>query len=107
MTLTEDDEPTPTEIARGAGYHEGQRAAYIAMLRMAISGLDDHWKSDANAERWRIERVETLSALHRLYDDLTGDCWELGVDRMHLADLVERVRKAIPESAFGGAVGVD
>ncbi len=56
--VKESDGMTGEEIA----YNNGKRAVYAALLRTAF----DDFGSELNADRWRIERMETLTKLREL-----------------------------------------
>jgi hypothetical protein len=72
--------------AHERGYEAGAKAAYRELLRSAIRNLG-HDDPEANAERWRIERAETVAKLRSICERYGDNDWP---DDLHLADVIEK-----------------
>lgn len=68
------------------GYEEGIKAVYREILRNVIRNLGGN-DPEANAERWRIERGETLAMLRRVCAEHGDNEWP---DNLHLGDVIEK-----------------
>ena len=64
-------------------YERGYRSALRMVLGDVLRGLMD----DGDAERWRLERMDTVAALRRVCERYGDNDWE---DNLHLADVVEK-----------------
>ncbi len=68
-------------------YAEGARAAWLEILREAVRHLHHFDAPEGDAERWRIERDETVGALRRICRGHGDNDWN---DELHLADVIEK-----------------
>lgn len=66
------------------GYVEGNRRAYLSMLREIRTYLDDDHAREVN---WLIERQEAVAALRRLCARFGDNDWP---DNLYLADVIEK-----------------
>lgn len=74
------------DIIAEYNYELGHKQALRGVLGTLIKelGSDD---PDANAERWRLERMDTIAALRSICEDHGDNDWE---DNLHLADVVNK-----------------
>lgn len=65
------------------GWCEGNRAAYRSMLAECLR----HLGTEGDAERWRLERLDTIAVLRRVCAEHGDNEWP---DDAYLADVVEK-----------------
>ena len=69
-------------------YNQGQKSAYLALLRICLSELGIGIDHPAVAQAmWVIERQETINALRDLCEQLGDNDWP---DDLHLGDVIEK-----------------
>ena len=78
------------------GYMEGERAAYLRLLRLAIEGLrGSAGTASANANAWRLERADTVAKLREMCEEYGCNDWP---ENLHLADVLEKyLWRALPD----------
>lgn len=69
--------------AEEKAYVRGQRAVWCDLLRQAVRALG----ADGDAERWRIEREETVAMLRQVCEHHGDNDWP---DDLHLADVIDK-----------------
>jgi len=65
---------------------EGNRAAWVAMLRLCLRELG-HDDPDAGKARWVLEREAVVARLRIVCREHGDNEWE---DNLHLADVIEK-----------------
>lgn len=79
--------PDPDTNPREQAWMEGNRAAWVSLLRQAISELAYVDDPDAMKARWILEREAAVAQLRILCDDFGDNDWE---PNLSLADVIEK-----------------
>jgi truncated hemoglobin YjbI len=66
------------------GYIEGERRAYLSLLRQCINNLGEE---ERDRSAWIIERQEAIARLRGLCEKHGDNDWP---DSLHLADIIEK-----------------
>jgi hypothetical protein len=64
-------------------YIQGNNAAWRQILGEAVRALGP----DGDADRWRLERADTVAALRSLCEEFGDNDWP---DDLHLGDVIEK-----------------
>lgn len=66
------------------GYIEGERRAYLSLLRQCIQHFGEE---ERDRSAWIIERQEAIARLRELCEKYGDNDW---TDNLHLADIIEK-----------------
>ena len=78
-------------------YIRGRQSAWVTLLRQACIELGPESK-EANADRWRIERAETVRILRQVCACFGDNDWP---DELHLGDVIEKHLWRALETDYG------
>ena len=73
-------------MSRETAYIEGNKAAWLRMLKTALQELGGESSEAANA-RWVAERAEVVAMLRTVCDVHGDNDWP---DKLHLADVIDK-----------------
>jgi hypothetical protein len=73
--------------AREQAWLEGNRAAWVSLLALALRELGYSDQPEADKSRWILEREAAVSQLRSLCDDFGDNDWE---PTLHLADVIDK-----------------
>lgn len=80
------NDQTPEEKALEQRYIDGNRAAWLHLLRLALRHLN-YKGTEVQAAKWASEREEAIMVLRRLCEQWGDNTWE---PELHLADILSK-----------------